>query len=57
MEKAAVWGPQSSSENAHSSFNQEAGKLIEEWNGKLQGEGIKVIPARDIPLGFGSGMS
>lgn len=35
-------------EDAHSSFNKDAGKLIEEWNGKLRGEGIRVIPARDI---------
>jgi len=34
--------------DAHSSFNKEAGKLIEEWNEKLKEQGIRVIPTRDI---------
>lgn len=34
--------------DAHSSFNKEAGKLIEEWNVKLEEQGIRVIPTRDI---------
>lgn len=35
-------------EDAHSSFNKEAGRLIVEWNGKLRDEGIRVMPAREI---------
>lgn len=35
-------------EDAHSSFNENAKKLIDEWNEKLRKEGIRVVPAKDI---------
>jgi nicotinamidase-related amidase len=34
--------------DGHSSYNENAGSLINEWNGKLAGEGIEVIPAGEL---------
>lgn len=34
--------------DAHSSFNKEASRLIEEWNEKLKEQGISVLPTRDV---------
>lgn len=34
--------------DGHSSFNGNAKKLIDDWNEKLQEEGVRVIAARDV---------
>ena len=35
-------------EDAHSGFNENARKLIDEWNEKLRNEGIRVVPTREV---------
>lgn len=34
--------------DGHSSYNADAAELIEQWNGKLAGEGAAVLPTADI---------
>ncbi|MGE5676638.1 MAG: isochorismatase family protein [Pseudomonadota bacterium] len=34
--------------DGHSSFNENAKKLIDDWNGKLSEEGVQVIAAKDV---------
>jgi nicotinamidase-related amidase len=52
--KAACLGAKSAgyevilAEDGHSNFNENAKKLIDEWNEKLSNEGIAVIPTRNV---------
>jgi hypothetical protein len=35
-------------QDGHSSFSKQATELIEEWNGKMAAEGIKLKPAAEV---------